>query len=219
MKKTIIALLLGGASLLAFAAPQDAAPPGFVQARQQFQAGAAGDSGARDAAAAAFQALAASHPGQPLLAAYEGAATALKGRDALLPWNKVKFAENGADAIEKALAQLTPAHDGMLFGGTPVSVETRLVAANTLLALPDFMNRRASGLRALDAALKSPVFAQSPVPVRTRLLALAAKQAAINKRSEDEADYLRRLVDAAPQAPGAAEATARLKELGRKEAP
>jgi len=218
MKQTILAMLLAGASLLAAAAPQEVAPAGFVQARQQFQAGAAGDSGARDAAAAAFQALAASHPGHPLLAAYDGAATALKGRDALLPWNKMKFAESGADAIEKALARLTPAHDETLFGGAPQSVETRLVAATALLALPDFMNRRASGLRALNAALTSPVFAQSPDPVRTRLLDLAAKQAAADKRSEDEAGYLRRLVEAAPQAPGAAKAAARLKELGQKDA-
>jgi hypothetical protein len=214
MKRTILAMLLGGACLLASAAPQEMAPAGFAQARQQFQAGAAGDSSARDAAAATFQSLAASHPGHPLLAAYQGAATTLKGRDALLPWNKMKFAESGADAIEKALAQLTPAHDEVLFGGAPESVETRLVAASTLLSLPDFMNRRASGLRALDAALKSPVFAQSPAPLRARLLALAAKLAAADKRSTDEAGYLRLLAEAAPQSPEATKAAARLKELG-----
>lgn len=213
-KHTILAMLLGGACLLAAAAPQELAPPGFVQARQQFQAGAAGDAGARDAAASAFQALAASHPEHPLLAAYEGAATTLKGRDALLPWNKMKLAESGADAIEKALARLTPAHDEALFGGAPESVETRLVAATTLLALPDFMNRRATGLRALEAALQSPAFARSPAPVRVRLLALAAKQAAADKRGADEAAYLRRLADAAPQSQEAAKAAARLKELG-----
>jgi hypothetical protein len=214
MKRTILALLLGSACLLAGAAPQEMAPPGFVQARQQFQAGAAGDAGARDAAASTFQALAASYPGHPLLAAYEGAAATLKGRDALLPWNKMKLAEAGADTIEKALAQLTPSHDEVLFSGAPESVETRLVAASALLSLPDFMNRRAIGLRALEAALQSPAFAQSPAPVRTRLLALAAKQAAADKRGADEAAYLRRLADAAPQSPEAAKAASRLKELG-----
>lgn len=175
MKQTLIAILLGSACLFASAAPQEAAPPGFAQARQQFIAGAAGDGAARDAAIVSFKALAAGHPGHPLLSAYQGAATALKGRDAFLPWDKMKHAENGADTIDKALAQLTPAHDEALFGGTPESVETRLVAATSLLALPDFMNRRASGLRALDAALKSPAFALAPQPVRTLLLALAAK--------------------------------------------
>lgn len=186
MKQTLIAILLGSVCLLASAAPQEVAPPGFAQARQQFLAGAAGDSGARDAAIASFKALAANHPGHPLLSAYEGAATALKGRDAFLPWEKMKHTENGADAIDKALTQLTPAHDEALFGGTPESVETRLVAANTLLALPDFLNRRASGLRALETALKSPAFAQAPQAVRTRLLALAAKYGAAQPKEQGQ---------------------------------
>jgi hypothetical protein len=178
MKQTLTAILLASACLVASAAPQEVAPPGFAQARQQFTAGLAGDGSARDAAIASFKTLAASHPGHPLLAAYGGAATSLKGRDAFLPWEKMKHAENGADAIEKALARLTPDHDEALFGGTPESVETRLVAATSLLALPDFLNRRASGLRALDAAIKSPAFALAPQPVRARLLALAARHGA-----------------------------------------
>jgi hypothetical protein len=132
----------------------------------------------------------------------------------MMPWNKLKFSEDGADAIEKALAQLTQAHDEALFQGTPESVETRMVAASTLLALPDFMNRRAAGKRALEAALKSPVFERASVPVRVRLYALAAKTAASDKRAPDEVAYLKQLVQLAPQAPEGQRAAGRLKELG-----
>jgi hypothetical protein len=218
MKQTILALIFGSAAAfacaLATAAPQEVAPHGFTEARQQFLAALGGDSKARDAAIAAFQQLAAAHPGHPLLAAYAGSATSLAGRDALMPWNKMKYSEDGADAIEKALAQLTQAHDEALFQGSPESVETRMVAATTLLALPDFMNRRAAGKRALDAALKSPVLDQAPVPVRARLYALAAKTAAADKRAPDEAAYLKQLVQLAPQAPEGQRAADRLKELG-----
>ena len=218
MNPTILALFFGAAAAiscaLAGAAPQEVAPNGFIEARQQFLAGVAGDGGARDAAIAAFRQLAAAHPGHPLLAAYAGCATSLAGRDALMPWNKMKYSEDGADAIEKALAQLTAAHDEALFQGTPESVETRMVAATTLLSLPDFMNRRAAGKRALDAALKSPVLEQAPAPVRARLFALAAKTAAADKRAPDEAAYLKQLVQLAPQAPEGQRAAARLKELG-----
>jgi hypothetical protein len=218
MKQTILALIFGTAAAfagtLAVAAPQEVTPHGFAEARQQYLAGAAGDGQARDAAIAAFQQLAAANPGHPLLAAYAGSATSLAGRDAMTPWNKLKFSEDGADAIEKALAQLTPAHDEALFQGTPESVETRMVAASTLLALPDFMNRRAAGKRALEAALKSPVFERASVPVRARLYALAAKTAAFDKRAPDEAAYLKQLVQLAPQAPEGQRAAGRLKELG-----
>lgn len=218
MQPTILSLIFGSAAafacILATAAPQEVAPQGFIEARQQFLAGVAGDGKARDAAIESFQRLAAAHPGHPLLAAYAGSATSLAGRDAMMPWNKIKYSEDGADTIEKALAQLTQAHDEALFQGSPESVETRMVAATTLLALPDFMNRRAAGKRALDGALKSPVFEQAPAPVRARLFALAAKTAAADKRAPDEASYLKQLVQLAPQAPEGQRAAARLKELG-----
>ena len=218
MHPTIVAVIFGCtaaiASALASAAPLEVAPQGYSEARQQFMAGVAGDGKARDAAITAFTQLAAAHPGHPLLATYAGSATSLAGRDAMMPWNKMKYSEDGADAIEKALAQLNQAHDEALFQGTPESVETRMVAATTLLALPDFMNRRAAGKRALDAALKSPVFDAAPVPVRVRLYALAAKTAAADKRAPDEAAYLKQLVQLAPQAPEAQRAASRLKELG-----
>jgi hypothetical protein len=81
MKKTILAILLTGAALTATAAPQEAAPAGYVQARQQFLADLAGDGSARDASITAFQSLASGNPDHPLLLVYQGAATALKGRD------------------------------------------------------------------------------------------------------------------------------------------
>lgn len=213
--KTLAAAVLLAGSFAASAAPKEVAPGGFVQARQQFIAATAGDSGARDAAIAAFAALAAAHPAHPLLAAYEGAATTLKGRDALMPWDKMKYAEKGANAIEKALAQLTPEHDEALFTGTPESIEIRLVAANTLLALPDFMNRGAGGKRAVQAALDSRVFAQAAPQVRAGLLNAAARIAAGEKRGADEIGYLRQIAAIVPATKFNAAAEARLKELGQ----
>ncbi len=213
--RSLTIFVLAGACALAHAATQEAAPAGFAQARSQFMAGTAGDATARDAAREQFKALAASYPGHPLLAAYAGAAVALQGRDASMPWEKMKYSEAGANAIEKALAQLTPAHDEALFEGAPESVVTRLVAASTLLALPDFMNRRAGGKRALDAALTSPVLAQAPAGVRAALLEVAARQAGRDKRGTDETSLLQQLIKTAPQSPEAQRAAARLKELGQ----
>ncbi|SFV07166.1 hypothetical protein [Pseudoduganella namucuonensis] len=214
MKEFITALALATSCVSVAAAPREAAPFGFKEARQQFMACLSGDGKTCEAAIEKFNALAAGHPGHPLLAAYAGAGTAILGRDAYMPWNKLKYAEDGADAVEKALAQLTPAHDEALFHGTPESVETRMLAATTLLSLPDFMNRSASGKRALEAALKSSVFGQAAPPVRARLLALAARTAKAEQRGDDEAAYLKQIVALAPQAPEAARASSRLKELG-----
>jgi hypothetical protein len=176
LNRTILTLILATAANYASAAPQEVAPAGYVQARQQFIAAAKGDSKAAETSIEAFRALAAALPGHPLLTAYEGAGYAVQARDAMMPWTKITLAEKGANTIEKALNQLTPAHDDALFGGVPESIEIRMLAAQTLLALPAIMHRAPIGKRAIDAAVASPVFEHCPPPVRERILALA-KQA------------------------------------------
>jgi hypothetical protein len=215
MKRLLLANLLATACICAPAAPHEAAPAGFAQARQQFLAGLAGDGPARDASLEAFHKLAAAHPGHPLLAVFEGAAMTLRGRDALMPWNKIKYTEKGANQIEKALQQLGPEHDEVLFDGSPESVVTRLVAASALLALPDFMNRGAGGRRALQAALASPAFERAAPWVRAGLYAAAARGAAADKRRDEETAYLRKAAAADPSSRDGARAVARLKEIGQ----
>jgi hypothetical protein len=215
MKRSLLSLLLATACACAAAAPHDVAPDGFAQARQQFLAGVAGDGSARDASLDAFHKLAAANPGHPLLAAYEGAAMTLQGRDALMPWNKMKYSEKGANQIEKALQQLGPEHDDALFEGSPESIETRLVAASTLLALPDFMNRGASARRAVQAALASPAFQRAAPRVRAGLYGAAARAAAADKRQDEEIAFLRKAAAADPSSRDGIRAATRLKELGQ----
>lgn len=214
MKRTILSLALAFACGSALAAPgADGAT--FAAARQQFIAGSGGDASARDAAIDAFEKLSASQPGNPVFLAYQGAGIAMRGRDAMMPWDKIKYAEKGADMVEKAIALLTPEHDALLSNGAPASIETRLVAANTLLALPEFMNRRAGGKRALQAALDSQALAQAPAPLRASVFSAAARMAAEEKRSADEIGYLRQVVATQANTPHVAKAAARLKELGQ----
>lgn len=214
MKHTVLSLVIAFACSSALAAPSTDGTA-FAAARQQFIAGSGGDSSARDASIEAFEKLYGNQPGNPVFLAYQGAGITLKGRDALMPWDKMKYAEKGADMVEKAVSLLAPEHDTMLLNGSPASIETRLVAANTLLALPEFMNRRAGGKRALQAALDSQVLAQAPAPLRANVFAAAARLAADEKRSADEINFLRQVVATQANTPHVAKAAARLKELGQ----
>jgi hypothetical protein len=215
MKHVFLPLAFVIACSGAFAAQPSDASSAFIAARQQFAAASAGDASARDACIEAFGKLAGAQPGHPVFLAYQGAGVALQGRDAMMPWNKLKFAEQGADMVEKALSLLAPEHDKLLLNGTPASIETRLVAANTLLALPEFMNRRAGGKRALQAALDSPALAQAPAPVRASLFTVAARLAAEEKRSSDEIAFLRQVIATQAGTPHVAKASARLQEIGQ----
>jgi len=209
----IVAISSLGAAWVVLAAPPACAadPVGFDAAFAQFQRAAAGDEGATEGAAKQFAALAAADPGDPVLLAYEGAATALQARATLLPWKKMSFADDGLARIDKALALLQPAHDTLLHRNTPASLETRFVAANTFLGMPSMFNRQARGRRLLDEVLQSPLLATSPLPFRGAVWLRAGVAAAADSRNADARRWFEQVVNSG--APQAAAAQAKLREL------
>ena len=162
-----------------FTAPAASADdPSFPEAAARFQRAVAGDKSAVDGAIEAFESLVRTEPKQPVYEAYYGAALTLRARDAWMPWNKVKYSEEGLDRIDHALAALKPEHDKLLLRGVPAALETRLVAANTCLKLPDgIFHRRAQGRRLVDELLKAPMFAGMPEGFRAAVQAAAAEAA------------------------------------------
>lgn len=146
----------------------------FQSAQAEFTRALKGDSDAVEPALELFRALSESDPGNPLLAAYFGSAQTLRARDAWMPWNKMKYSEQGLDTLDSALRMLRPEHDAQRTRGVPVSVETRLVAARTFLALPKFLNRGEQGRNLVADTIASPVFQSTPQAVQAQFLRLAA---------------------------------------------
>lgn len=134
----------------------------FAPAQAVFLKAASGDKSAVDGAADAFAALLKVEPTNPVLLAYSGAATSMKATTTFLPWKMLAHAEEGLAQIDKALALLTPAHNAPLQRGTPAVLEVKLVAANTFMAVPGFMNRKERGERLLKEVLTSPLLASAP---------------------------------------------------------
>ena len=208
MGVAILGLSLG----LLFAAPVQAADTAsFEAAFGEFQRANSGIDAAIDAAAERFAVLSAAAPGDPVLLAYSGAATAMRARTAYMPWKKLGFAEDGLALVDKALALLTPAHDAALYHGTPASLETRFTAANTYLALPARFNRHARGAKLLDDVLANPLLASAPLPFRGAVWLRAGTEAIADKRPDDARRLLQQLLSSG--APQAANAQAKLKEL------
>jgi hypothetical protein len=136
----------------------------------------------------------------------------MKAVTAMAPMDKLAFAEDGLAQLDKALALLRPVHDQPLQHGVPGALEVRLVAANTFLAVPPFMNRAARGGKLLNEVLASPLLAAAPLQFRGAVWLRAADLARQDKRPADAKRYLELIVSqGAPQAP---QAQARLKELG-----
>jgi len=147
----------------------------FAQALALYQTARAGGSGQVERAVAAFEALVRADPSQPLYGAYLGSAMALRGRDAWMPWNKIRYTEEGLERIDRALAALRPEHGRLLLRGVPVGMETRLVAGTTFTKVPDSVfHRRAAGVKLIDELLRDPALATAPAEFR----------AAVNRASE-----------------------------------
>ncbi|HTQ76885.1 MAG TPA: hypothetical protein VMI15_02575 [Burkholderiales bacterium] len=166
---------------LCFTALPAAAGPAtiaFPEAAASFQRALAGDKDEVGRAIAAFESLARADAAQPLYEAYLGAAQTLRARDAWMPWNKVRYAEEGLDHIDHALKSLSPENGRQLLRGVPAGLETRLTAASTFLKLPDgIFHRRAQGKSLVAALAADPALAAAPEGFR-KAVADAAREAA-----------------------------------------
>lgn len=171
----------------------------------------AGDASAIAPAAAQFRALMVADPLQPVYRAQAGAATSMLATTTLLPWKKLGHAEDGLALIDKALAQLTPAHDAQRLGGVPASLLVRFTAASTFGALPGLFNRGERGARLLDEVLKSPLLAEAPLAFRASVWLRAADSASSAGRGDEARQWLQRV--AGSGAPQALQAQAKLKAL------
>jgi len=164
-----LSVLVG--SPAALAVPENQFQPAF----SAFVRAAEGDAAAIDQAVTAFAALRQGEPGNPVLLAYSGAATSLQATTTWLPWKKMAYAEDGLALLDKALALLGPSHSAVVQNGTPGVLDVKLVAANTFLAVPGFMNRKDKGLRLLGEVLASPLLATAPADFRAAVNKAAAK--------------------------------------------
>ncbi len=193
----VAALSMAATALAATPSQFDSAFAQFAQARQ-------GDEGAMGKSAQAFAALLNAEPLNPVLMAYTGAATSMQANTTWLPWKKMSYAEDGLALLDKALAMLTAEHNQPGARGLAPALEVRLIAANTFLAVPGFMNRGARGTKLLDDLLASPLLGATPLEFRGDVWMTAAKQATKDKRAQDARQYLDQVVrTGAPQAQAA----------------
>lgn len=171
VSRRLILATITSLPLLAFAGDGN-----FDAAWRSFDAARQGKTEQIDPAIEAFQALPPDALKQPLYNAYLGSALALKGKAAWMPWNKMRYPEQGLDHIDQALSFLKPEHDKVLVQGVPVSLQTRFVAAATFIALPDgIFHRRAQGAKLLTALRADPLLAAAPTPFRAEVAAAEAR--------------------------------------------
>lgn len=214
-RNTLAAAMVATAALSAGIVPAHAIEASVVAAaRTHFLKAVAGDGGAVRMASDQFRTLLDQEPDNALLRAYYGSCLALQGREAWMPWNKMRLTEDGLAQIDKALGLLGETQDRVLLDGVPAGIEARLVAASTFIALPSMFNRFDAGRRVIEQVMQDPRFATIPAVAQSRFHFQAALVARKDGRRADEAAQLRRMLEADPSSPDAAVARRRLAEIG-----
>lgn len=182
--------------------------------RAVFLDGVRGDKAAVKTASERFEAMHRGEPGNVLLRAYWGSCLTLQGREAYMPWTKMRLVEDGLTQLDKALALVTPERDAERFEGTSVGMEARLVAGTTFLQLPSLFNRFDAGKRVVAEAMKNPEFSRIPPAMQANFHFQWAKVAQREGKRDEEIASLRQSLSANPKGYEADAARARLKELG-----
>jgi len=201
--------------LLASAAePRPELTAKFMQAAQTFEQARAGSAEATPLAQAAFRDLVNEDPDNPLYLVYYGSTFAMQARDGRLPWQRVKDIHDSIATLNRGLSLLRPEHDSIETRGMPLSLETRLVAIATFVALPEVFHCLPIAREQLEIAMGSPLFASAPRELRGRLFYEAALIAEADGEVQRERVALRQVLDCAPASLDLGEVRAKLEKLG-----
>ncbi len=143
----------------------------FAQARAVFTQALHEQDGALERATEKFAHLHDSEPDNPVYLAYLGACKTLEGRDAWMPWNKMRYGEEGLEMIDEALSSLEEQDRQSMPDGVSRRFYTKLIAAQTFLHMPDdIFHRRAKGKRLLQNIMKAPMFSATPKSFRKSVM-------------------------------------------------
>lgn len=197
LKQSLLRLQGGGLLVIAMAATataQSPADPAVEAAIAGFRASLAPESSQDSRSAAQLQDLSRKFPADPRLMAYAGAAQARLSLHTLLPWRKLRHAEDGLAQVDKSLNLIRPEHEQAPSGEVPNALETRLVAANTYLAVPAMFNRGPRGEKLLTDLLGHPGLGSLPPEFRSAIFFLAAENARHHDRYPEARRYYERVI-------------------------
>jgi len=183
----------------------------FLPLFEQFEVLNNGDTSKLEKVSEGFAALLKTEPTNPVLLAYVGTTTAMKSNTTMLPWKKMSYAEDGMAMLDKAIAMLTPQHDKPIQHDTPGSLEVKLLAANTFLKVPGFMNKGPRGVKLASELIASPLLAASPVAFQGVVWMTAGEAAVSEKRTNDARKHFNKVIELkAPQSDAARAQLAKL---------
>ncbi|RBM27542.1 hypothetical protein [Vibrio tarriae] len=153
---------------------------------QRYNQAAQGDEKLVEPLYADLEKLVAQEGATALSLVYLGSTRTLMGRDAFLPWKKMRYSEEGLAMIEKGLSLLSAntSNSEEIRNGLPVQMLAMAVAAATYTSMPDMFNHFERGYDLYLNLLADPQFQTQPFAATAWIYRLAIVAAL---RANDEA--------------------------------
>ncbi len=127
---------------------------------------------------------------KPVTMVYLGSTQTFQGRDALLPWNQMKYVEKGLATIAKGVNMIDSLpidiNEQERIQGLPEAYLTQAIAAITYTSLPDMFNHFERGYDLYLELLNDPQFSDQPFAASSWIY-LNAIQAAIRAKDLTQA--------------------------------
>jgi len=191
-----VALLLSFGSWQVMAQPSEAMIERYNQAAQ-------GDETLVEPLYADLEKLVEQEGATPLTLVYLGSTRTLMGRDAFLPWKKMRYSEEGLATIEKGLSLLSDdaANSQERRNGLPTQMLAIAVAAATYTAMPDMFNHFERGYDLYLNLLADPQFQAQPFAATAWIYRLAIVAALRAKDQAQAKQWLETMQQADAQHP------------------
>lgn len=143
-----------------------------------YVSGVTGDADANEQALATLTAELKKQPTDLEIQAMLGAVETSGAKHAMMPWNKMKAAEQGLARLDKALRLLpTPDQHKPDAAVMALTMQVHTIAGCTFIHLPDMFKRFDQGYGLLKGQLQNPGFAYAPSAAKNAVYSCASQAA------------------------------------------
>jgi hypothetical protein len=176
IRSTLIAAALS-LSLSTFASAADYHSEEFESAYNNYLQVTDEAGGSAKNLAKQWQALHDADPKDPLTMVMLGSSHTLMGRDAFMPWSKMKHTEAGLDEMAMAQRLLNDSNANVQFQHMPVYLHVKSTAGITFTQVPEFFGRHEEGFYLLEEVIEDPGFRMLPAQAKTYMYFFAINSA------------------------------------------
>jgi tetratricopeptide (TPR) repeat protein len=154
-----------------------------------------GNEDARDEVKAYLEQVSKDEPDDAITRVYLGSVMTLEGRDAWMPWNKMKLTERGMDIMEQALLMSERTQQILPYLENSVEAEVMMLCAITFTQVPKMFGRFEQGLELFDAIVMEGHYQTFSKQQKGRFLYYRAEAVLKNDRTEDARSYLQKVIN------------------------